>query len=43
MAARTDFFERRNPQAILKHGILTRFAVYFAGRGLAVRRAAGSH
>lgn len=32
MAASTDFFERRNPQAVLKHGILTRYAVYFAGR-----------
>lgn len=32
MAASTDFFERRSPQAILKHGVLTRYAVYFAGR-----------
>ncbi len=32
MAANEDFFERRNSQAVLKHGILTRYAKYFAGR-----------
>jgi three-Cys-motif partner protein len=32
MTASGDFFERRNPQAVLKHGILTRYAYYFAGR-----------
>ena len=32
MPASSDFFERRNPQAVLKHGVLTRYAQYFAGR-----------
>ncbi len=32
MAASDSFFERRNAQAVLKHGILTRYAYYFAGR-----------
>lgn len=32
MPASTDFFGRRNPQAVLKHGVLTRYAHYFAGR-----------
>jgi three-Cys-motif partner protein len=27
-----DFFESKNPQAVLKHGLLTRYAHYFAGR-----------
>jgi three-Cys-motif partner protein len=30
MAANEDFFERRNSQAVLKHGILARYAKYFA-------------
>lgn len=30
MAANTDFFERISPQAVLKHGLLTRYAFYFA-------------
>ena len=32
MAGSDGFFETRNPQAVLKHGILTRYAYYFAGR-----------
>lgn len=32
MPASSDFFEQRNPQAVLKHGVLTRYAHYFAGR-----------
>lgn len=32
MAARSDFFAQLNPQAVLKHGLLTRYAHYFAGR-----------
>jgi three-Cys-motif partner protein len=27
-----DFFESKNPQAVLKHGLLTRYAHYFSGR-----------
>jgi three-Cys-motif partner protein len=27
-----DFFESKNPQAVLKHGLLSRYAHYFAGR-----------
>jgi hypothetical protein len=27
-----DFFESKNPQAVLKHGLLTRYAHNFAGR-----------
>jgi three-Cys-motif partner protein len=30
--AERDFFETKNPQAVLKHGLLTRYAHYFAGR-----------
>ncbi len=32
MAGSDGFFGTRNPQAVLKHGILTRYAYYFAGR-----------
>ena len=32
MTASSDFFGQRNPQAVLKHGVLTRYAHYFAGR-----------
>jgi three-Cys-motif partner protein len=32
VAGSDGFFETRNPQAVLKHGILTRYAYYFAGR-----------
>lgn len=32
MAATSEFFGSRNPQAVLKHGILTHYAYYFAGR-----------
>jgi len=32
MAASADFFEQRNAQAVLKHGLLTRYAYYFGGR-----------
>ena len=32
MTSRTDFFAAKNPQAVLKHGVLTRYAYYFAGR-----------
>ena len=32
MAANTDFFQGISPQAVLKHGILTRYAYYFAGK-----------
>jgi three-Cys-motif partner protein len=32
MPASSDFFGQRNPQAVLKHGVLTRYAHYFAGR-----------
>lgn len=32
MAASSNFFGQRNPQAVLKHGVLTRYAHYFAGR-----------
>ena len=32
MAASTGFFEQRNAQAVLKHGLLTRYAYYFGGR-----------
>jgi len=32
VAANTDFFKGISPQAVLKHGILTRYAIYFAGR-----------
>ena len=38
MSASSDFFGRRSPAAVLKHGVLTRYAQYFAGRaGLATR------
>jgi three-Cys-motif partner protein len=30
--ASSDFFGQRNAQAVLKHGVLTRYAHYFAGR-----------
>jgi three-Cys-motif partner protein len=30
--AGSDFFGSKNPQAVLKHGLLTRYAHYFAGR-----------
>ena len=32
MPANSDFFGQRSPQAVLKHGVLTRYARYFAGR-----------
>ncbi len=32
MASHSDFFGERRPQAVLKHGVLTRYAHYFAGR-----------
>ena len=32
MAANNDFFEGIGAQAVLKHGILTRYAIYFAGK-----------
>lgn len=32
MPASSDFFGQRNPQAVLKHGVLTRYAYYFTGR-----------
>lgn len=32
MASSSGFFGQRNPQAVLKHGVLTRYAHYFAGR-----------
>ena len=32
MAASSGFFEQRNAQAVLKHGLLTRYAYYFGGR-----------
>ena len=32
MPASSDFFGERNAQAVLKHGVLTRYAHYFAGR-----------
>ena len=32
MPSSSDFFSHRNPQAVLKHGLLTRYAYYFAGR-----------
>ena len=32
MPATSDFFGQRNAQAVLKHGLLTRYAHYFAGR-----------
>jgi three-Cys-motif partner protein len=32
MTSRSGFFASRNPQAVLKHGVLTRYAYYFAGR-----------
>lgn len=32
MPSSSDFFGQRNAQAVLKHGILTRYAYYFAGR-----------
>ena len=32
MPASSDFFGQRNAQAVLKHGVLTRYAYYFAGR-----------
>src|SRR5674476_47156 len=32
MTASSDFFGQRNSQAVLKHGVLTRYAHYFAGR-----------
>jgi len=30
--ASSQFFGQRNPQAVLKHGVLVRYAYYFAGR-----------
>jgi three-Cys-motif partner protein len=36
MPASSQFFDQRHPQAVLKHGVLVRYATYFAGRaGLA--------
>ncbi|MCQ3810216.1 MAG: three-Cys-motif partner protein TcmP [Acidimicrobiia bacterium] len=32
MASHSDFFGERNSQTVLKHGVLTRYAHYFAGR-----------
>lgn len=32
MASSDGFFEARNAQAVFKHGLLTRYAYYFAGR-----------
>jgi three-Cys-motif partner protein len=32
MAASSDFFGQRSPQAVFKHGVLARYAHYFAGR-----------
>jgi three-Cys-motif partner protein len=32
MPASSDFFGQRSAQAVLKHGVLTRYAHYFAGR-----------
>lgn len=32
MPASSDFFGHRSPKAVLKHGLLTRYAHYFAGR-----------
>lgn len=32
MPARSDFFGQRSAPAVLKHGVLTRYAHYFAGR-----------
>ena len=32
MPSSSDFFSHRNAQAVLKHGLLTRYAHYFAGR-----------
>jgi three-Cys-motif partner protein len=32
MPSSSEFFEQRSPQAVLKHGVLTRYAYYFAGR-----------
>src|SRR5687767_15938820 len=32
MPASSDFFGQRNAQAVLKHGVLARYAYYFAGR-----------
>lgn len=32
MASNSSFFASRNPQAVLKHGVLTRYAYYFSGR-----------
>ena len=32
MAGSAGFFGQRSPQAVLKHGLLTRYAYYFAGR-----------
>jgi three-Cys-motif partner protein len=32
MTSNADFFSTRHPQAVLKHGVLTRYAYYFAAR-----------
>lgn len=32
VSASDDFFENAQPAAVLKHGLLTRYSVYFAGR-----------
>src|SRR5215213_3495632 len=32
MPANSDFFGQRSAQAVLKHGVLARYAHYFAGR-----------
>lgn len=32
MAGSSEFFGQRSAQAVLKHGVLTRYAHYFAGR-----------
>ena len=32
MSSQSDFFGERSSQAVLKHGVLTRYAHYFAGR-----------
>ena len=40
MASHSDFFGERSSQAVLKHGVLTRYAHYFAGRA---GKATGGH
>ncbi len=38
MAASSEFFGQRSAQAVLKHGLLVRYAYYFAGRAGAAAR-----